>query len=242
MEVFVGTSGWQYVWNPNGFDWFLKYSSLNSVELNASFYRFPFPNQIKGWAEKTRRYGKLRWSIKVNRFITHVFKFNERAYSTWLKFKALFEPLDKFIDFYLFQLPSSASPKLLERIEKFIEKTELKERFAFEARNVEWFKKRYIEWAEKLSITWVSVDAPYYENLPREIYCTNGLVYLRMHGRSEWYAHYYTDEELREVAERIFKANAKKAYVYFNNNHAMLENARRMLSLLKTKLSFNLQK
>ncbi|RLI98826.1 MAG: DUF72 domain-containing protein, partial [Candidatus Aenigmatarchaeota archaeon] len=70
MQVFVGTSGWAYGWNPNGFDWYIKNSGLNSVELNASFYRFPFPNQVKSWARKTKEFNpSLRWSIKVNRLI-----------------------------------------------------------------------------------------------------------------------------------------------------------------------------
>jgi len=59
MEIFVGTSGWMYSWNKGGnFDWYIQNSNLNAVELNASFYRFPFPNQIIGWSKKGRN---LRW-------------------------------------------------------------------------------------------------------------------------------------------------------------------------------------
>ena len=113
MEVFCGTSGWAYSWNPDGFDWFVKNSGLNAVELNASFYRFPFPNQVKAWARKTKKFNpKLRWSIKVNRFITHVFKFSEKALVTWNKFKKLFKPLEENIDFFLFQLPPSVTPSV----------------------------------------------------------------------------------------------------------------------------------
>jgi uncharacterized protein YecE (DUF72 family) len=54
-----------------------------------------------------------------------------------------------------------------------------------------------------------------------------------MHGRTEWYAHLYSDEELEEAADRIISAKPKKAYVFFNNNHAMLVNSRKMLSILK---------
>jgi uncharacterized protein YecE (DUF72 family) len=109
MEIYCGTSGWQYSWNEGGdFDWYIKNSGLNAIELNASFYRFPFPSMIKSWAKKTQLFNpNLRWAIKVNRFVTHVFKFNERAFSTWKKFEKLFEPLEKNIDFYLFQLPPS---------------------------------------------------------------------------------------------------------------------------------------
>ncbi len=78
MECFVGTSGWFYSWNADGgFDWFAKFSGLNAVELNMSFYRFPFPSMIRSWAFKGKA---LRWAIKVNRLITHTFKFGQRAY------------------------------------------------------------------------------------------------------------------------------------------------------------------
>jgi uncharacterized protein YecE (DUF72 family) len=54
-----------------------------------------------------------------------------------------------------------------------------------------------------------------------------------MHGKTSWYSYKYSDEELREVAERIVDVEPKKAYVFFNNNHAMLENARRMFEILR---------
>jgi uncharacterized protein YecE (DUF72 family) len=42
MDVFVGTSGWYYDWNKKkNLDWFVQNSSLNTVELNASYYSFP---------------------------------------------------------------------------------------------------------------------------------------------------------------------------------------------------------
>ncbi len=108
MEIFVGTSGWSYDWNIDGtLSWYVKNSGLNCIELNASFYRFPFPNQVKSWTLKGR---DLRWIIKVNQLITHKFKFNDKAFSLWKKFENLFKPMDDTIDFYLFQLPPSLSP------------------------------------------------------------------------------------------------------------------------------------
>jgi uncharacterized protein YecE (DUF72 family) len=230
MDCFVGTSGWFYSWNPEGsFDWFVTHSGLNAVELNMSFYRYPYPNMVRGWTLKGR---VLRWSIKVHRLITHTFKLNEKAYIRWERFSKLFAPLEPYIDFYLFQLPPILTPKSIQAIEKFITKTGLSQRFALEVRNMKWFDKNYIEWASRLNITWVSVDSP---DFPLEIYNTDGIVYLRMHGRTAWYSHYYTDKELKEVAQKIMKTNPEKVYVFFNNNHAMLENARRMLQIMQTR-------
>jgi uncharacterized protein YecE (DUF72 family) len=229
MQIFVGTSGWSYSWNEGGnFDWFVQNSNLNAIELNASFYRFPFPSHIKSWSKKGKN---LRWAIKVNKIITHVFKFSEKAYDTWIKFKNLFKELDDIIDFYLFQTPPNFSDKNKDKIEKFIEFTNLKERFALEVREDSWFKKENYKWAKNLNITWVSMDSP---SFPRDIINLNGIVYLRMHGRTDWYSHYYYDEELREVAEKIFKTEPLKVYVFFNNDHAMLENAQRMKRILES--------
>lgn len=228
MEYFIGTSGWFYSWNPDGnLDWFVKSSGLDAVELNMSFYRFPSPKMVRSWAVKGR---SLRWAIKVNRLITHIFKFGRRAFESWQRFHSLFSPLKQNIDFYLFQLPPSITPRSLPLIEEFITRTNLNERFAIEVRNIKWFDKAYIDWASKLGITWVSVDSPDY---PLDVYSTNGIVYERMHGRTAWYSHYYTDEELREVAERILIAKPERVYVFFNNNHGMLENARRLKNIFK---------
>lgn len=228
MEFFVGTSGWYYSWNEQrNFDWFVANSGLNAVELNASFYRFPFPNMVKSWARKGEG---LRWSIKVNRLITHRLKFSDRAFQSWKKFQDLFKPLEPSIDFFLFQLPPSTTPKYASLIEDFLKKTGLNERCALEVRNIQWFDERWIDWASGLGITWVSVDCP---DFPLDVFNTSGLVYERMHGRTGWYAHLYSDEELKEVTLRILRAKPKKAYVFLNNDHGMLVNSRKMLDIFK---------
>jgi len=228
LRTYVGTSGWLYDWNlGRNFDWFLEHSGLNAVELNASFYRFPFPNQVRGWARKSKG---LRWSIKVNRLITHIRGYDERATSTWEKFKQLFAPMDQLIDFYPFQLPPKYTPEGAGKLERFIRATGLGKRFAPEVRNRAWFKPEWIEWTRKLGITWVSVDCP---DFPRDVHETSGLVYERIHGRTSWYSHYYTDDELNEIVKKIREKRPSAAYVFFNNDHDMLENAQRMLKILK---------
>jgi len=232
MEFFVGTSGWYYPWNEKrSLDWYVSNSCLNAVELNASFYRFPLSSKVRAWAKKGKG---IRWVVKVNRLITHTFKFSGKALSTWQKFRELFAPLDEYIDFYLFQLPQRITPESAPLIAKFAEKTGLRKRFALEVRNREWFDEAWVSWASEAGITLVSVDSP---DFPLEVFNTNGLVYQRMHGRTEWYAYTYSDEELEETAKKIVKEKPEKAYVFFNNDAAMLENARKMFNILKGKVS-----
>jgi uncharacterized protein YecE (DUF72 family) len=227
MQVYVGTSGWMYPWNKGGtLDWYLNSSRLNAIELNASFYRFPFPNQINAWATKE---GKLRWAIKVNRLITHQFKFSDGGFSSWQKFIDLFRPLDGNIDHYLFQLPPMMKPTMVPKLEEFIKKAKLAERFALEVRNIAWFDEKWISWATNLGLTWVSLDSP---DFPLEIYKTSGDVYERIHGRHSWYSHNYSDKELKEIVHKIVNMKPRKAYVFFNNDTDMLGNAQRMLRLL----------
>jgi uncharacterized protein YecE (DUF72 family) len=226
MEIFVGTSGWSYSWNEGkSLEWYVKNSSLNAVELNASFYRFPFPNHVKSWSIKG---SNLRWSIKVNRLITHMHKFSERAFDLWIRFNELFEPLKKNIDFYLFQLPPNLKATLAPKIESFAKKTRLKDKFALEVRNESWFNDEMLNWASSLGITWVSVDSP---KFPLDVFNSNKIVYERMHGRTLWYSHFYSDDELKEIAEKIVDSKPNKAYIFFNNDHAMLKNSKTMLSI-----------
>jgi len=226
MKAFIGTSGWSYSWNPGGFDWYAENSRLNAVELNSSFYRFPFPSWVKHWAKAGK---KISWAVKTTQWITHRKKFNE-CKELWEKFHSLFKPLEENIDFYLFQLPPSTTPSIAEKIQAFYEETKLGSRFALEPRNEEWFESKWVKWAENLGITWVSIDAPV---LPRGVFKTTSSVYVRMHGRTEWYSHNYSERELKQVACKIKKAKPKKAFIFFNNNHAMLENARLMKKILK---------
>ncbi len=226
MDIFVGTCGWAYRWNKGGLDWYVRESGFNAVELNMSFYRIPQDKMIRNWVDKA---AALRWVIKVNRMITHVFKFTGDSLNFFNSFIDLFKPLNDLIDFYLFQLPPSIHTDSVNVIEDFIANINLPGRIALEARNIEWFSEEYVNWAEEHGVVFVSVDSP---KLPLNVYKVNGIVYLRMHGRSAWYTHRYSDRELEEVAGKILDLKPFKIYVFFNND-SMLENGRRMLQLLK---------
>jgi uncharacterized protein YecE (DUF72 family) len=115
------------------------------------------------------------------------------------------------------------------KIDCFAKKTELGQKFALEIRNLTWFEIKWIKWASDTGITLVSVDCP---DMPLDVFNTSGCVYERMHGRGGWYTHYYSDDELKEVKKKIIEAKPNKAYVFFNNDHAMLDNSRKMLAIL----------
>ena len=230
MEIYVGTSGWFYDWNEGkNFDWFVKNSGLNSVELNASFYRFPFPNQIKSWSKKCKN---IRFAVKVHRKITHNLKLKKEAKDVWYDFKNLFSPLEKNIDFYLFQMPPSFSLNYFDRIVEFFKGEKNKRKFAIEFRHNDWFNGKVVKEIEKIGLVFVSVDSPKIKSF---IVKTNNIIYLRFHGRTNWYNHNYSKKELTEIGKKVKKLNPEKIYAYFNNNHNMLSNAQTFFHTLSNR-------
>ncbi|MGC9099052.1 MAG: DUF72 domain-containing protein [Candidatus Micrarchaeia archaeon] len=227
MELYVGTSGWLYSWNEGrSLDWYVASSGLNAVELNASFYRFPYPNQVKHWAS----IGKdLAWSIKVNRLITHQYKLSKNSYGTLKKFFNLFSPLEKSISYYLFQLPPSVTPNIIGNVEDLLKHFPIKEKFALEARSDAWLNEEVYKKLSEIGVTFVSIDAPFAKVIKK----TSDNIYLRLHGRKSWYSYNYSEKELAEVLSMIKGEKPRKAFVFFNNNHDMLSNARKMLELAK---------
>lgn len=227
MDILVGTSGWSNpIWNPSGLSWYEKRSGLNAIELTMPFYQLPTKEQIELW---TKEGAHLSWSVKVNRAVTHFFRFNHIALEKFYQFKELFLPLDKLISHYLFQLPPNAHPSMRKDIENFFYKVDLKERFALEWRNSKWFTKEHIEWASELGITVVSADSPL---VPRDIICTNGTVYLRLHGRSDWFEHHYSRRELSHIAKLIEEIDCKRVVGILNNESSQLKNAKAFYAIL----------
>lgn len=225
MRLFVGTSGWLYDWNrERTLDWYVKESGLNAVELNASFYRFPFPNQVKHWAAAGKA---LKWSVKVNRLITHQYKLSSNCYGTFGRFLELFEPLDGIISYYLFQLPPFITPNILDNVEKMLEEFPIAGKFALEPRSELWFNAETYGRIRKLGITFVSTDSPIGSIVEK----SSANVYMRMHGRRTWYSHRYSGKELKETYGRISALKPRNAFVFFNNDHDMLANARSMLAM-----------
>jgi uncharacterized protein YecE (DUF72 family) len=225
-KIFIGTSGWFYNWNKGkSLDWYILNSGLNSIELNMSFYRFPYPNIIKSWAKKGK---SLTWVIKVHRSITHFNKMNYKSFKIFEKFKQIFQPLEEHIHYYLLQFPSNY--KDLDKLEKFINKFDEK-KIAIEFRNSLMFKNIVRDWAENLGVLLVSVDAP---NLPNEM-MSREVIYLRIHGKDQWYSYNYNKQELMYLKKKIVKYSPKRIYIFFNNNHAMLSNAQDMCKIFEGK-------
>lgn len=220
MEYNIGCSGWFY-WHWKGLfypeelpqsKWFNYYTEkFDTVELNSPFYHWPKISTAKSWYRKSPK--NFVYTLKVNRFITHIKKF-KNCKKLIDSFYKIGEELKEKMGCFLFQLPPSLhfSKRKLEEIIRQLnsEKTNV-----IEFRHKSWFIPEVYEKLKTNGIIFCIVSAP---ELPEDFVKTADDVYIRFHGKTNWYADNYSDEELREWAKKIKKSKAKRIWVYFNND------------------------
>jgi uncharacterized protein YecE (DUF72 family) len=137
--LYVGASGFSYAsWKPDFYpagtrpNQFLHVygEHLNSVELNATFYRLPSEDQLRAWAAQTPT--GFRFAVKMSRQITHfgrvdgIGTFCERV-------RALGDRLGPI----LVQLPPSR-PRDDGLLRFFLDSLDPTLRYAFEFRHPSW--------------------------------------------------------------------------------------------------------
>jgi uncharacterized protein YecE (DUF72 family) len=227
MIVRIGTSGYNYFWNegkPSQFQWYVN-QGFKTVEINATFYSFPFKSWINSWKKAPKDFD---FSIKVNRSITHLSRLSEKGVELFNKFRNNLKEIEDKISFWLFQMPPTFiyEEKNLQRILNFFKKVKLENKAVIEFRDPSWWNEKVIKIFEENYLIFCSVDSP---ELPNDILKINEVTYLRMHGRREWYADIYEEKELDEIVEKIFKLKPKICYIYLNNDHGMLPNSKYLI-------------
>ena len=142
QDIAIGCAKWNKTdlkgFYPKGTkDELVYYSTqFNSIELNATFYGMPTPDQVVVWKDKTpdgfKFFPKISNSIshysrllnvtdKVTQFATSVLNFDEKLGMVFL------------------QLHDNYKPKDYDRLEKFIKEWPQEVPLAVELRNSEWF-------------------------------------------------------------------------------------------------------
>ncbi|MBP1694767.1 MAG: hypothetical protein H6Q37_2650, partial [Chloroflexi bacterium] len=89
---------------------------------------------------------------------------------------------------------------------------------AIEFRRAEWLNEATFDLLKSLGATFCSADAPG-SHLSETL--TSKTAYLRLHGRTHWYSHDYSEAELNEVADlarRLGEQGAQRVYIFFNND------------------------
>jgi uncharacterized protein YecE (DUF72 family) len=236
-EIRIGCSGYYYTHWKNRFypegskntEFFRLYQQFfDTVEINATFYHYPTERQVGTWLDRSRL--DFVFGFKAPRTITHYKKF-VLCRDEILLFLHLVKPVKDAgkLGVILFQSPPSLqySEEVLER---FLEELPSGYRYAFEFRNREYYREKIYDILRKkgMDFIWVSdsTEKPFEEVIAP-------FKYIRLHGSGAQYSSNYTEDELRDLAQKIVKLDTD-IYCYFNNDYMAYapHNAIRLIQLL----------
>ena len=191
-EVFIGTSGysfpdWVGPFYPRGTPSkeFLPYyaKQFGCVEVNSTYYGIPAPRVLAQMAERTP--DGFRFVVKVNQAMTHAGNDDPALHA---KFRDAIQPLKDCGKYHglLAQFPwafrrEEASKARLERLrEQFIG-----EPLWVEFRHASWMHPKLPAWLRERDLGYCAVDEPALPGLlPPVTHVTNGVGYVRFHGRN----------------------------------------------------------
>lgn len=236
----IGTSGWSYdhwtdVLYPAGLPAAKRLAryveEFDTVELNASFYRWPRDEAFSGWRQRLPT--GFTMAVKAHRGLTHYRRL--KSPEPWIeRFERCWKALGDTAEAVLIQL-HPAMERDDARLDQFLGLIPPPIRMAVELRHPSWNDPAVFALLERHSAAYVVMSGADLPCLPR---ATSDLVYLRMHGPepASMYTGSYSDDELRGWADRVlaWQHEGKRVDVYFNNDlggHAV-RNARRLKELV----------
>jgi uncharacterized protein YecE (DUF72 family) len=223
----LGCSGWDY---RDWADVFYKsteesklraYSRIfNTAEINSTFYSYPSPGVVIGWAKYTPP--DFTFSVKLNRLITHekMLDLSKGIMDDLKRFCELIIPLQEAekLACILIQLPPGMKFKK-ERVEVFLKILPQDMRFALEYRNKTWLTEEVHDLLSYYNVASVTMDEPL---LAPDVRVTSDIAYVRWHGRGEkmWYNYRYSKDELAGWIPKIKEmSHNARVYGYFNNHY-----------------------
>lgn len=244
-KLFIGTSGWVYSHWKNVFypanlaqKDKLKYFSrhFQTVEINYSFYHLPDTNTFQKWRKETPT--DFIFAVKISRYITHIKRLKKvkDACKTFLENAS---ELKEKLGPILFQFPQNfkADNENIERLKFFLSyfhTLNSKCRYALEFRHQSWFTDEIYKILKKHNAAFVIADSPDY---PKTEIITANFVYIRMHGSKILFSSNYTEQELKDISQKIKKWQSKKldVYIYFNNDAEgyAIKNAKTLIKFKK---------
>jgi uncharacterized protein YecE (DUF72 family) len=220
--IVVGTSGWQFDnWDGRFYasdtpkeDWLSVYAtSFGSVEVNNTFYQRPDAEKLRRWREQTP--DSFTFSIKANRYITHLKKFIDPEEPLQTLYRSL-EPLGDRLGPILFQCPPNWHQNV-DRLEAFLDELSEHHRHAFEFRDSTWFHPATLDALTRHDAAFCIYELGSKQRSP--IAQTADFAYVRLHGPETAYEGAYSDEALTTWARRArdWSREGRDVFVYFNN-------------------------
>lgn len=239
MGIWIGTSGWSYDhWDDDLYHGCTPRQRLErytaefpSVELNASFYRWPRDASFTSW--QARLPAGFRMSVKAPRGLTHARKLFQPEYWTGRIMDGWVRLHDKR-GMLLVQLPPTFE-RDDERLEYFLSQLPWWVPIAIEFRHPSWVHDDVYALLERHQASYVVMSGA---GQPCILRTTGPAVYVRLHGPDHefLYGGSYSDADLSWWAERIreWDAMGKDVYAYFNNDGGgnAVRNARTLRHLL----------
>jgi uncharacterized protein YecE (DUF72 family) len=240
VTVRIGTSGWSYdhwadvLYRPGlpAARRLARYVEVfDTVELNASFYRWPRDATFVGWRERLP--DGVTMAVKVHRGLSHFRRLKDPE--EWVdRIRRCWDALGDHHEAVLIQL----HPDMVrddDRLDRFLQQVPSDVRVACELRHPSWDAPEVYELLEKHRAAYVVMSGA---NLRCVLRATSDLVYVRLHGpdREDLYEGSYSESDLRWWADRIgeWREQGRRVVVYFNNDlggHAV-RNALRLRELV----------
>ena len=140
MEISIGCAKWNKTdlkgFYPKGTKDELTYygTQFNSIELNATFYGMPSPEQVQTWKEKTP--AEFKFFPKITNTVSH-FRRLLNITDVVTQFATAVLNFDEKLGMVFLQLHDNFKPKDYERLEKFVQEWPKEVPLAIELRNNE---------------------------------------------------------------------------------------------------------
>lgn len=220
----IGTSGWSYdhwvgVLYPERTPVSARLAryarEFTTVELNASFYRWPKDSTFEGWRQRLP--DGFTMSVKAHRGLTHFRRL--KSPEPWVeRFERCWRALGDRREMLLVQLhPEQQRDD--GRLDYFLSRMPDWIRVAVELRHPSWDDPAVYALLERHRAAYVVMSGA---GLKCVLRATTDAVYVRMHGpdSESLYAGPYSDDELRWWAQRIteWDGQGRDVLVYFNND------------------------
>ena len=235
----IGTSGWSYDhWDdalyhraPARDRLGIYLREFDTVELNASFYRWPPPARFASWRERLP--AGFEMTVKAPRGLTHARRLLEP--DVWIeRVTAGLHELRGRRGPLIVQLPPTMQ-RDDARLDHFLGALPSWTRPVLEFRHPSWTDDAVFAILERHGAAYCIMSGA---GLPCILRATADMVYVRLHGpdSEHLYGGSYSDDDLRWWADRIreWERAGHSVYAYFNNDgggHAV-RNARTLRSML----------
>lgn len=224
--IHIGTSGWSYKnWkglfypqdlpSTRWLDYYTRFFS--TTEINGSFYRLPSVETVKKWTALVP--DNFIFCPKMSRFLTHMKKLREPE-EPLERFFSVFEPMKKKMGPILMQLPAMLkfNYDVAEHFYWLLKFSYSQYQFVLEVRHPTWLQEESLTLMTAFNMGLVISQSSHVFPYAETITARN--IYVRFHGPDQLYASEYSNEMLKDFADKFkqWAAEGHDVWAYFNND------------------------